>query len=197
MPRYLAETLEEERWSSLLQIRAERRRDRLENWATRFPTHCPDYHTLRWGPNLTYWDALENGFVAKNEQRAMLLLTQICDEERVALYCATGLLPALGNFTKKTYLVTRGYGVDELDDGIIVRNWCIYTPNKSFPKTDGVIAVKNLIEGEEFKFLKNSNRHAAGRNDWLKRAVLRATVNPHNQAICPKEYRNEIRWPQF
>ncbi len=114
----------------------------------------------RWGPQgrFDFWTARQYGLVEDPELRAVELLATICDEYRARQYLHTGLMPAIGNRTGRTYIVRRDWaGVKEIVDGKIKYSWCIHA-NEHMPPTDQVLALKNLIEGEEVEFRKTGNR---------------------------------------
>lgn len=117
----------------------------------------------RWGNSfdLDFWTAAACGEVDGPEMRAVDLLRHTTDEERFGYYCATGMLPAMGNVTGRIYLVQRGGGALELDDGLIVASWCISIgPHATeIPGTDQVVVLRNMIEGEELDFLEIGNRN--------------------------------------
>ncbi len=114
----------------------------------------------RWGPQgqFDFWTAHRHNLVGAPEIRAVELLTTICDEYRANQYLYTGLMPAVGNRTGRTYIVRRDLGgVKELVDGKIKYSWCIHAWEE-MPPTDHVISLKNMIEGEEVEFRKTGNR---------------------------------------
>jgi hypothetical protein len=140
-----------------------------------------------WGPssNLDYWTAREAGLVAPEERRAVSLLAEICDEPRFALYCRMGSLPAMGNVTKRIYLIQRGSGVVELDDGVPVASWCIHAPNRrSLPESDHVAGMKVLLEGEERIFRATGNR-----SGWYQSGDGRNADNPYETPFLPDRLR--------
>jgi hypothetical protein len=109
--------------------------------------------------------------VSPPERRAVALLRQLCDPERVGRYLATGTLYARGNVTGTVFCLVRVTPkVLELDHrGKVVATWCIhankrgwnpasYGGGSSVPITDEVIVLKNLIEGEEAMFRLTGNR---------------------------------------
>lgn len=113
-----------------------------------------------WGPSkdLDYWAARERDLVPPEERRAMALLASISDEHRFSLYCLTGQMPAMGNVTKRFYLIRRFDRVLELEDGRPYRSWCIGTPDRhEIPETDHVVTMKTLLEGEEMAFRETGN----------------------------------------
>lgn len=116
---------------------------------------------FRWGKGgiLDYWAALAAGEVDPPEQRAMTLLSSVCDSYRFSLYCMTGCLAAIGNLTRTVYLIRRRLMTFELDDGRPVASWCISIgPDANIPLTDNIVAIKALIEGEEGAFRRTGNR---------------------------------------
>lgn len=113
-----------------------------------------------WGPSkeLDYWTARRADHIAPEERRAMALLASITDERRFSLYCMTGHMPAMGNVTKRMYLVRRFDRVLELEDGRPYQSWCIGAPDRSaIPETDHIVTMKNIIEGEELAFRDTGN----------------------------------------
>lgn len=117
-----------------------------------------------WGPkrDLDYWTACREGLVPEPERRAMRLFASECDEERFSLYCHIGTVAALGNMTRHLYIVRRYSTVCELGDGKPVQNWCVVTRDRHLiPETDHVMAMKSLIEGEEYSFRATGNRVGA------------------------------------
>ena len=116
-----------------------------------------------WGKSgtLDYPTALAKGEVPGPEQRAMGLLKRHCDEYRYSLYCMTGQLPALGNVTRRIYLVLKSGGLLELVDGQPVAWWCfsIGPFDGTLPDTDHVSVVHSLVEGEEVAFMHVGDRH--------------------------------------
>lgn len=115
-----------------------------------------------WGnrENLDFWTAKERGEVPEPEQRAMSLLAEICDLNRVNMYCSSGYLPAMGNISRRTYLIPRRGKIVELDsNGGMAFHWCIHVDNcRSVPPTDNVIAIRNVLEGSEAAFRKIGNK---------------------------------------
>jgi hypothetical protein len=114
-----------------------------------------------WGPgrDLDYWSAVAAAEVNEPEARAVALLATTCDEARFSRYCLTGTLPALGNATKRTYLIRRHYTTLEMDDGRPVVSWCVMARDRHLvPETDHVVAMMSLIEGEEMAFRGLGNR---------------------------------------
>lgn len=118
----------------------------------------------RWGPSrdLDFWTARARGLVPPEERRAVALLASVTDERRFSAYCATGRMAALGDVTKRIYIVQRFGKVVELDDGRPSVLWCIGTPDRgTTPPTDHVVTMKNLIEGEEGAFRATGNPSSA------------------------------------
>lgn len=64
----------------------------------------------------------------------------------------------MGNITGKTYIINRRFGVDELYDGDVIYNYCIAIHDTQVPRTDSVLVLKQMIEGEELTFRKLANR---------------------------------------
>lgn len=117
-----------------------------------------------WGPkrDLDYWEACKEGLVPEPERRAMRLFASECDEERFSLYCHIGTIAALGNMSRHLYIVRRYSTVCELGDGKPIQNWCVVTRDRHLiPETDHVMAMKSLIEGEEYSFRATGNRVGA------------------------------------
>jgi hypothetical protein len=137
----------------------------------------------RWGNSfdLDFWTAAACGEVDGPEMRAVDLLRHTTDGERFGYYCQTGMLPAMGNVTGRIYLIQRGGGALELEDGRIVASWCISIgPHaREIPGTDQVVVLRNMVEGEELDFLEVGNRNPTARgqdmallhiqhlDDWL------------------------------
>lgn len=116
----------------------------------------------RWGNSLDldFWTATEAGQVDAPEVRAVDLLRRTTDAERYYYYCQTGMLPAMGNMTRRIYLILRGGSALELEDGQVVGSWCISIgPHAHYiPGTDQVVVLRNLLEGEEMEFMRIGNR---------------------------------------
>lgn len=114
-----------------------------------------------WGPkkDRDFWAASRAGLVKPEELRAMTLLASLSDERRFRFYCLFGMYPAMGNVTKRVYMVRRFTTVLELDAGSPVGSWCILTGDRGFlPETDHVVTLKNVIEGEELAFRQTGNK---------------------------------------
>ena len=114
-----------------------------------------------WGErkDLDFWTARARGEVPAQEQRAMTLLASLSDEARFAFYARYGMYPALGNMSRRVYFVRRFATVMETSDGQPVASWCVVTHDRgTIPETDHVVALKNLIEGEEAAFREIGNR---------------------------------------
>lgn len=150
---------------------------------------------LLWGdePGVDFWTACARGQVPAPERRAVDLLYELCDKERVDCYCATGGLPVMGNVTGKIYVINRRYGIDELADGRAVHNWCIAIGDPDVPRTDSVIAIKNLIEGEELKFREIGNIFGASMSP--SRPI--GTLNPYFASIMDDESLKELKMAVF
>jgi len=147
--------------------------------------------SILWGKDkqLDYWAALQAGQVPDPERRAMGLLASMSDEKRFSFYCLSGMFPALGNVTKRTYMVRRWTTVLELEDGRPRASWCILTQDRSFaPETDHVVAMKNLLEGSEMHF------RAIGNAFHYSNDPFRGRVDP--QTSFPNPYHNEIGPPK-
>lgn len=113
-----------------------------------------------WGPNknLDYWAASKLGVVPLEERRAVALLASVSDEQRFSFYCLSGQFPAMGNVTKRIYLIRRWTTILELEDGQERSSWCINTDDRlNVPPTDHVVIMKNLIEGSELAFREIGN----------------------------------------
>lgn len=113
-----------------------------------------------WGTDkaLDFWTARASGQVPMEEQRAMQLLAKNTDERRFQIYCRTGAMPALGNMTKRLYMIRRHATILELEDGQPRTSWCMNGGNRySLPETDHVVVMKALIEGEEYVFRTTGN----------------------------------------
>lgn len=143
---------------------------------------------ILWGPErrLDYWAALRAGVVPEPEKRAVCLLASIADEQRLGYYLHSGLFPALGNATKRIYMVRRFHTVVELDDGVPVASWCILTKDRrQIPETDHVVAMKNLVEGEEMAFREVGNCFPPNTDPFVGQVPLKSEFpNPYvNAAI--------------
>lgn len=115
---------------------------------------------MLWGPdnNLDFWTARAAGLVAAPEQRAVSLLAKHSEERRFSLYCRTGQMAAMGNMTKRIYLIRRFAGVLELEDGRPRASWCMNGGGRHrLPESDHVVAMKLMIEGEEYVFRTTGN----------------------------------------
>lgn len=113
-----------------------------------------------WGTdrNVDFWTARGRGMVAQEELRAMGLLASISDERRFSEYAHYGMYLAMGNVSRRIYLVRRFQTVLELSDGAVVGAWCLETKDRrEIPETDHVAALKNIIEGEELSFREIGN----------------------------------------
>lgn len=150
---------------------------------------------ILWGPDrkLDFWSALRAGAVPEREKRAVSLLASIADERRLSYYLLSGLFPALGNATKRIYMVRRFHTVVELDDGVPVASWCILTKDRhSIPETDHVVAMKNVIEGEEMAFREVGNCFEPNTDPFHGTVPLRSEfVNPYvNGAVASPKIRH-------
>lgn len=117
---------------------------------------------ILWGPGraVPFPQAAAAGLVDPGEARAVELLRSISDPERFGAYLWTGAYPAMGNLTRHVYLVRRFYRVLELEDGEPLADWCSnLSPWEmvTYPETDRIIALKNMIEGEELAFRQVAN----------------------------------------
>lgn len=139
---------------------------------------------LLWGPRMDYWTALKNNLVSEAEQRAVGLLSEVCDKERFNIYLATGNLPCLGNVTKRTYMLKRIGGADYINNGRVVTKYCILIEDTNIPPTDGVIVLKGLIEGEEQTFLKIAKTWGPG----MSAGHLKTSYIPHLAPFISKEW---------
>jgi hypothetical protein len=142
-----------------------------------------------WGHDrgLDYWTALARGEVPGPEQRAVALLKRVVDPYRFSLYCLLGRLPVMGNVTRTLYLVEKGGGVVELEDGFGIASWCISIGphSEDVPGTDHVVALRSIIEGEEMAFLRTGNR---GRGGMFGRVCENPYVqSPFEEPFGPKE----------
>lgn len=143
--------------------------------------------SILWGKDkqLDYWAALQAGQVSDPERRAMGLLASMSDEKRFSFYCVSGMFPAMGNVTKRIYMVRRWTTVLELEDGRPRASWCILTQDRQLaPETDHVVAMKNLLEGSEMHF------RAVGNAFHYSNDPSRGKVDP--QTSFPNPYYNEI-----
>jgi hypothetical protein len=115
--------------------------------------------------------------ISQGERRAVQLLFQLVDHERATRYLITGEIYARGNITGTLYKVQRcAPNVLEYNTrGRICATWCVHADGGSYftptmddsrlPKTDEVIALRNLIEGEETRFRTTGNRTALRPHD--------------------------------
>lgn len=143
--------------------------------------------SILWGKDrhLDYWAALEADQVPDPERRAMGLLASMSDEKRFSFYCLSGMFPAMGNVTKRIYMVRRWTTVLELEDGRPRASWCILAQDRQLaPESDHVVAMKNLLEGSELHFREIGNAFHYSNDPF------RGNVNP--QTSFPNPYHNEI-----
>lgn len=151
--------------------------------------------SILWGKErqLDYWSALQADQVPDPERRAMGLLASMSDEKRFSFYCLSGMFPALGNVTKRMYMVRRWTTVLELEDGRPRASWCILAQDRQLaPETDHVVAMKNLLEGSEMYFREVGNAFHYSNDPF------RGSVNP--QTSFPNPYHNQVGpdiGPQF
>lgn len=147
--------------------------------------------SILWGKDkhLDYWAALQADEVPAAERRAMGLLASMSDEKRFSFYCLSGMFPAMGNVTKRIYMVRRWTTVLELEDGIPRTSWCILAQDRQLaPETDHVVAMKNLVEGSEMHFREVGNAFHH-RNDPSRGRVDPQTAfpNPYHQQVGPQQ----------
>jgi hypothetical protein len=143
--------------------------------------------SILWGKDkqLDYWAALQAGQVPDPERRAMGLLASMSDERRFSFYCLSGMFPAMGNVTKRMYMVRRWTTVLELEDGRPRASWCILAQDRQLaPETDHVVAMKNLLEGSELHFREVGNAFHYSTDPF------RGNVDP--KTSFPNPYHNEI-----
>lgn len=143
--------------------------------------------SILWGKekDLDYWAALEANVVPDAERRAMGLLASISDEKRFSFYCLSGMFPAMGNVTKRMYLVRRWTTVLELDDGRPRASWCILAQDRMIaPETDHVVAMKNILEGSEMHFREIGNAFHYSEDPF------RGRVDP--KTAFPNPYYNQV-----
>ena len=114
-----------------------------------------------WGKkhDLDFWTAAERGEVSAVEIRAVNLMKRLCDPWRFGIYCQTGEVLCIGNFTRTLYLVRKRELVVELDDnGDVVAKCCIdIGRHGGVPDTDRVVGLKCFIEGNELVFREKGN----------------------------------------
>lgn len=142
------------------------------------------YQSNLWGPerDLDYWTARAAGLVPEPERRAMKLLASECDEERFSLYCHIGSIAALGNLTRHLYIVRRYCTVRETADGRDIQDWCVMTRDRHLiPETDHVLALKSVIEGEEYSFRATGNRVGWGTEG-------RHLPDPYRRSFLPESH---------
>jgi len=143
--------------------------------------------SILWGKgrDLDYWAALQADEVPAAEKRAMILLASMSDERRFSFYCLSGMFPAMGDVTKRIYLVRRWTTVLELEDGRPRASWCILAQDRQIaPESDHVIAMKNLLEGSELHFREVGNAFHYSQDPW------RGSVDP--RTAFPNPYYNQI-----
>lgn len=146
--------------------------------------------SILWGKDkqLDYWAALQADDVPAAERRAMGLLASMSDEKRFSFYCLSGMFPAMGNVTKRIYLVRRWTTVLELEDGRPRASWCILAQDRQIaPETDHVVAMKNLLEGSELHFREVGNAFHYSNDPF------RGPVDP--RSAFPNPYYNQIGPP--
>jgi hypothetical protein len=145
--------------------------------------------SILWGKDkdLDYWSALRNDVVPDAERRAMALLASISDEQRFAFYCMAGMFPAMGNVTKRTYMVRRWTTVLELEDGRPRASWCILAQDRMVaPEMDHVVAMKNILEGNEMAFREVGNAFHFGHDPYRGRVEANTEfMNPYLTPIGP------------
>lgn len=143
--------------------------------------------SILWGKDkgLDYWSALQADEVPAAERRAMGLLASLSDEKRFSFYCMSGMFPAMGNVTKRMYLVRRWTTVLELEDGRPKASWCILAQDRMIaPETDHVVAMKNILEGSEMHFREIGNAFHYSNDPF------RGKVDP--KTSFPNPYYNQI-----
>jgi hypothetical protein len=145
--------------------------------------------TILWGKDkdLDYWTAVRAGVVPDAEKRAMALLASISDEQRFSFYCMAGMFPAMGNVTKRTYMIRRWTTVLELEDGRPRASWCILAQDRMVaPETDHVVAMKNIVEGNEMAFREVGNPFHYGHDPFRGRVEAKTEfLNPYLAPIGP------------
>jgi hypothetical protein len=145
--------------------------------------------SILWGKDrsLNYWSAAREGAVPDAEKRAMGLLASISDEERFSFYCMAGMFPAMGNVTKRIYMIRRWTTVLELEDGRPRASWCILAQDRSIaPETDHVVAMKNILEGNELAFREVGNAFNYGHDPFRGRVEAKTEfMNPYLTPIGP------------
>lgn len=117
----------------------------------------------------------------------MALLASISDEQRFAFYCMAGMFPAMGNVTKRVYMVRRWTTVLELEDGRPRASWCILAQDRSIaPETDHVVTMKNILEGNELAFREVGNAFHYGHDPYRGRVEAKTDfMNPYLTPIGP------------
>lgn len=146
--------------------------------------------SILWGKDkqLDYWAALQADEVPAAERRAMGLLASMSDEKRFSFYCLSGMFPAMGNVTKRMYMVRRWTTVLELEDGRPKASWCILAQDRQIaPETDHVVAMKNLLEGSELHFREVGNAFYHNHDPFRGRVDPQVSFpNPYDNQIGPK-----------
>lgn len=145
---------------------------------------------ILWGKDkdLDYWTALQQSVVPAPEKRAMSLLASLSDERRFSFYCASGMFPAMGDVTKRIYMVRRWTTVLELEDGRPRASWCILTKDREVaPETDHVVAMKNILEGSELAFREVGNAFHYAFDPFRGNVDIEIPfANPYVGAIGPR-----------
>jgi hypothetical protein len=145
--------------------------------------------SILWGKDrdLDYWAALQADEVPDAEKRAMILLASMSDDRRFSFYCLSGMFPAMGDVTKRIYLVRRWTTVLELEDGRPRASWCILAQDRQIaPESDHVIAMKNLLEGSELHFREVGNAFHYSEDPFRGRVDPKASFpNPYYNQIGP------------
>lgn len=146
--------------------------------------------SILWGKDrdLDYWAALQAGVVPDAEKRAMVLLASMSDERRFSFYCLSGMFPAMGNVTKRIYMVRRWTTVLELEDGRPRASWCILAQDRMLaPETDHVVAMKNILEGSEMNFREIGNAFHYTNDPFRGRVDPQASFpNPYYNGVGPQ-----------
>jgi hypothetical protein len=160
-------------------------------------------HGIGWAESgsrtVGYFEADRLGLVPENERRAVSLLGSLCDPYRTGLYLTHGAMPAIGNATRRLYVVTRERKIYEFPDPYLryVVGWCLHiTSSADSPSTDYVLAAKSLIEGEELSFRATANPTIEEADSyWFPSNIMRL---PQVQALAlGAECEEKLEWRPF
>lgn len=89
----------------------------------------------------------------------------------------------MGNITGRTYIINRRFGIDEMYEGEVIYNYCIAIHDINVPRTDSVVAIKQMIEGEELTFRKTANRFGSN----MSPGRILGFENPFRSSLLTKQ----------